>query len=173
MRFVGLDIALATSGVAVLDYETGELLDAGLIRTPPGGTIFDRCAAIAAAVSEVLERHTVDFRIDVAIEDGIALRSGTTTRHLAMAWFAAAQAVVDHNGYPPAVFNVAQVKARATGNGAAKKAEVIEAAVRRWPGLPAQSDMADAAWVAELGREQLIVAVERHEQEQLTKEDQG
>lgn len=152
-KVLGLDIALAQSGWAVLSYADGELIDCGTIKTTAKQGLPERIAAIRDAVSGILTNACgSDFDVDVAIEDGIALRSGTATRRLAMAWGAAVVAVWDSQRIEPHIVKPTEVKQLATGKGNAKKPEMVAAAQARWDNRITNDDMADAAWVAEHAR---------------------
>ena len=153
MNVIGLDVSLTSTGWACLDYDSGDLVDCGTIATNPADNLTHRIATIYAAVRDIIGRHE---GCDVAIEEGVAHRSGTTTRVLAMAWAAAALAVVHASTIEPAEINIGTVKRTATGMGNADKKLVTAAAVARWGQKCHQLDIADAAWVAECGRLRLI-----------------
>lgn len=152
-KVLGLDIALAQSGWAVLSYADGDLLDCGTIKTTAKQGLAERIVTIRDAVSGILaDVRGPDFDVDVAIEDGIALRSGTATRYLAMAWGAAVVAVWDSERIEPHIVKPTEVKKLATGKGNAKKPEMVAAAQARWDDRITNDDIADAAWVAEHAR---------------------
>ena len=150
---LGLDVALSRTGWTTLSYTDGGLLDCGVVKTSPQLAFLERLVTIRDAVDEILDDVRGDEHdIDVAIEDGIAYRSGTTTRRLAMAWAMAVIAVWDAEGIEPHIVKPTEVKLLATGRGNAKKNEVQAAAVERWGPRMDDSDVADAAWVAEHAR---------------------
>lgn len=142
---IGLDLALRTTGYAVVDYDTGGLIDYDLIATHPNGPIEHRLRVIAARVAALVK---VWQPLDVWKEDPIAHRSGTTTIRLAMVHGAVATIPnLTINGLNPSA-----IKRHATGRGNADKTAMIAAARKRW-GVTLSADEADAAWVADLGRQ--------------------
>ena len=153
MNLIGLDVALTRTGWAVLDYNWGHLRDCGLIETDPGWNLIERLNHIGEETGWLMRQWEGS---DVAIEEGISHRNGAVTRKLAMAWAAVALAVNRTQGVEPATVNLATAKKLATGKGNATKAEMITAAVNRWGTPEGDSDVADAAWVAEVLRQDLI-----------------
>lgn len=149
MQILGLDVSLRSTGWAAITYETGDLVDCGLVTSTPGSDYVETLGHIYAEVRDLARRH---LHADIAMEDGISYLSGTVTRQLAGAWSAAALAATHALGAPVAAVNVATVKKTATGRGNATKALVTAAAVERWGDGVNQSDIADACWVAEAHR---------------------
>lgn len=156
---VGLDIALARSGWAGIDYETGQLVGCGYIDTDPALPLVERLAQLRRGVSQALRSFDGAY-LDIGIEAGFQAPNGAVTRKLAMAWGVAALCCYDHVGYVPAEFAPTEVKMAATGGGKASKADVMHAAIGKWGNLPPVDDVADAAWIAYLTRQQLQRAVE-------------
>lgn len=152
MTVLGLDVSLRSTGWAVLTLDDGELVDCGVITTSPTGTLAKSLRQIHRAV-----KHLGDHG-DVGIEEGVAHRSGATTRLLAAAWGAA----VLGTGKDPHIVNISTAKRLATGKGNATKAEMVAAAVARWDDRCAQHDIADAAWIAEATRLHLIEEIDNH-----------
>ena len=152
MTVIGFDVSLRSTGWAALNYDTGALVDVGLIETQPTDNITGRIAHIHETALDILHRFD---SYDVALEEGIAHRSGTTTRVLAMAWAAVALAAWRACGIEPAVINIGTIKRTATGTGTADKRAMVGAAVARWgPDMFRSGDIADAAWTAETFRQQ-------------------
>lgn len=151
MTVLGLDVSLRSTGWAVLTYEDGALVDCGVITTTARNTLAARLRQIHRAV-----QHLGDHA-DVGIEEGVAHRSGTTTRILAAAWGAA----VLGTRVDPHTVNVSTLKRLATGKGNATKAEMIAAAVDRWGPTVHHPDIADACWIAEATRLHLVEETER------------
>jgi len=149
MHVLGLDVSLRSTGWAALSYEDGALIDCGVITSKVTDAYAETLLDISTDVTAIARRYP---HADIAIEEGICYRSGTTTRRLAGAWAAAAIGAMTAIGAPVAEINVKTVKKLATGKGSALKAEVIKAAVDRWGGRAAQQDIADACWVAEAHR---------------------
>ena len=153
MHVVGLDVALRSTGWAAITYESGELVDCGLITTRGGGLdLAASLCTIGSRVSLVCRRFD---NPDVAIEEGIAHRSGHTTRMLAHAWGAAFTAAYQTTGCAAAVINISTIKTTA---GAQDKAGIVANAAARWPNhdgaltKPGCTDIADALWCAETHR---------------------
>ena len=69
---LGLDLSLRCSGWARLDYETGDLFDAGVITTDTRDPIDVSLRSIAAAVRDVVERTVFDNEC-VKIAEGLAV----------------------------------------------------------------------------------------------------
>lgn len=160
MRIIGFDIALTRSGAGVIDYRTGELVQTHELSTVPADSLLDRIEQIGNWACEVIDGHTQYEPVDVGLEEGIAYRSGKTTRYLAMAWAAVALAA-RQRGLDPAVVNNATVKVTAD---ARTKAEAQVKAMERWslPGSTS-SDVTDALWVAETTRRELVQFIARQE----------
>lgn len=144
---VGFDVSITRTGWAAITYETGEWVRGGTIRTDSRLNLLPRLTEIRRQTWDVLEQF--DHGVDVAIESGIAHRSGEVTRKLAMAWAAVAMATSDRLGIEPHEVNISTAKKLATGNGHASKDAVVTAAVDRWGGDACDVDIADAAWIAE------------------------
>lgn len=149
MHVLGLDVSLRSTGWAALTYDDGTLADCGLITSPVGADYLETLLDLSTDIAAIARRFP---HADIAIEEGVAYRSGTTTRRLAGAWAAAALGAMNAIGAPVAEINVSTVKKLATGNGNAGKGQVIKAAVERWGAKAAQPDIADACWVAEAHR---------------------
>ncbi len=151
MAVVGLDVSLNRTGMVRLGYDRGDLLAFGVITHMPHAETFDKFNTIYDQVRDFIQPGD-----DVAIEGGISHRSGDVTRKLAGAWAAAVLGALHRLGTHPMEFNNSTVKRTATGNGAALKPAVTAAAVARWGVIVDDPDLADAAWVAECGRLQLL-----------------
>lgn len=149
---LGFDVSLTRTGWAALDYETGDLVDCGVIRPPAEESLYERLKFLACTTEDVVASFGAE-NINAALEGGFSARSGKITRVLAMAWIMVALTIYDLTGYEPLDYPPTKVKQRATGKGNAKKEEVTTAAQERW-GIEDDSDIADACWVAELCREQ-------------------
>lgn len=145
---LGLDLSYASTGVGVIDYDTGEYVRSGVL-APVGDSLGERLDLIA---SRTLGWIDTSEPIEIAIETPIAYRSGTTTIRLGMV-HGAVLAAMARRGLDPHQVSVGEVKRHATGAGNATKVEMIAAAERRWPiGRPFTNDEADALWIADLAR---------------------
>jgi|GEM_PF-4345255 len=152
MTVLGFDVSLRRTGWATLDYDNGKLLDCGTIEPSPRLTTVESIASISTQVTGVISQCENRGGVDVAIEEGIAYRSGRTTRVLAMAWAAVALSTWDRLGIEPYEVNTSEVKKAATGEGNASKGRVTNAAVGKWDVRADDPDIADACWVAEVCR---------------------
>ena len=158
---IGFDTALTVTGAIAMDYDTGELVGACTFVTDPKVPLVARIAGLNEVVTGWIGQVMSGYEsANVAIEDGISHRNGATTRKLAMAWTAVALAAFHSNGIPPMVVNVTEAKRMATDNARATKDDMIDAANERWTNFATlaqptkhASDIADAAWVAEVARQ--------------------
>ena len=122
MIIAGIDLALEHSGWAHVAYEDGRLLATGVIHAPPSLTLDQRLAHIAGAAQAVITESVTN----VAIEDCIVHRSGTTTRRIAMVHGAVRLALTGRAPIVPV--NVTELKAWACGGRADKAAMQAEIA---------------------------------------------
>lgn len=150
---LGFDVSLTRTGWAALDYESGDLVECGVIKPPAEDSLYERLKFLACASEDVVASFGPE-NINAALEGGFSARSGKITRLLAMAWIMVALTIYDLTGYEPLDYPPTKVKQIATGKGNAGKEEVIAAAQARWD-IEEDSDIADACWVAELCRVQL------------------
>ena len=150
MHVVGFDVSIARTGWAAITYESGDWVRGGIITTDARLNLLPRLAEIRRQTWDILELF--DHGVDVAIEQGIAYRSGEVTRKLAMAWATVALSCSDRMGIEPHVVNISTVKKFATGHGHASKDDMVAAARARWGDDTADPDIADAAWIAEACR---------------------
>lgn len=158
---LGFDTSLTATGAVAMDYESGELVGACVFQTDPKTPLVTRLAGLNVVTAGWVQQVIAGYgSANIAIEDGISHRNGATTRKLAMAWTAVALAAFNTNGIPPMEVNVTEVKRMATGNARASKEDMIDAALAQWDNFaslaqPAAhtSDVADAAWVAEVARQ--------------------
>lgn len=159
MNVLGVDPSLASTGLATVNYETGDLVAAHTIPTGPAMGLDERLSTI---VAETLRFIADTNTADAWIEQPIAYRSGTTTVRLGMVHGALRVALLDRLGVPAGEAKIATVKLWATGRGDADKPAMVRAARRRF-GVDLGDDQADAALIAAWGREQIIAAVEASE----------
>jgi Holliday junction resolvasome RuvABC endonuclease subunit len=145
---IGFDPSMNSTGWAQLDYETGGLLDCGIIRPTGAINTIEKLDIIDREVRALCRRDGVD----IAIEEGISYRSGAVTRMLAQVWGVVALAAWQATSVHIGEINISAVKVLATGHGKASKDQVTDAAVARWGNRAGQNDIADACWVAEAHR---------------------
>jgi crossover junction endodeoxyribonuclease RuvC len=144
MRIIGLDLSLASTGIA--SYEaTGAVsarvwVDTVRTRAIPG----DR--AQFARLRQITTRVVDDAQFaDLVVVEGLSYAS-TTGQHLTRAglWHLVMDGV-DSYGIPWCEVSPGAVKRYATGNGGAAKDQVLAAVIRRYPDVAvADNNQADA-----------------------------
>ncbi len=149
---LGFDTSLARTGWAILDWDTGTLVDCGTIVTASTIPFAARIAFIGDSVHDLCVKWQ-DSLCDVGIESGIHRGSGEVTRKLAAAWGVTLWSAWATLRINPQQVTPTALKRLATGKGHATKAEVTAAAVDRWGPAAADADIADACWVAEAVRQ--------------------
>lgn len=153
---IGFDVSLTKTGWATLDFESGELVWCGTIEPSSTDNIYERLKFLAISTSEVLSENFPDTKFDAALEGVFSARSREITRKLAWAWIVVAMAIWDFAQVEPASVAATSAKKLATGRGDATKEEVQLAAVERWGEDVNDSDIADACWVAEYNRLEML-----------------
>jgi crossover junction endodeoxyribonuclease RuvC len=148
VKVVGLDLSLASTGVAVADEAGG--IELGQIRTKPTGHGLiarrERLRSIRLALRRDLDGA------DLVVLEGLAYasRSPHATERAGLWWL-----VVDHligNQVPVAVVSPTARAKYATGKGNAGKDQVLAAVVRRYPDVDVTgNDQADALILAAMG----------------------
>ncbi len=148
--YVGLDLSLADTGVAVIDEDGG--ITTARIRskaapTPDlkarAGRLVDHVSAILAAVPDGIECVTVE---------GMSFASRSAHAHdMGGLWWLVVTGLIDvwHTVHvvPPS-----NVKKYATGNGGASKDEVLAQVIRRYPATTlSNNNEADALVLAAIG----------------------
>jgi crossover junction endodeoxyribonuclease RuvC len=147
-RILGLDPGLASLGfgsISIAPHQPVELLDFGIIQTPPKTDIGDRLQTIYQDLQLVIERSQPDL---VAIEKFFFYRMSNTIL-VAQARGVILLVLAQHQ-LPIQEFTPAQVKQALTGHGNASKQEV-QAAVQRelqLQSIPRPDDAADALAIA-------------------------
>jgi crossover junction endodeoxyribonuclease RuvC len=149
MRVLGIDPGLNTTGYGVLDFARGQprLVEAGVVRGTPRGSLAERVAEIHAGVAEVVKSLEPEV---LAIEELYTHYERPTTAILmgharGVIVLAAAQA-----GIPVKHYAATQIKKTLTGSGRAPKWQ-IQQAIRQELGLselPEPPDVADALAIA-------------------------
>jgi len=163
MYVMGLDIALASSGVVILDYETGRLVRAFAIVTT--GSKKDEEDNYKQRLEVIREEvhGCYDYwnPVDVGMEDGFAGVNGLTGRQLAGAKAAALLGLPV--GVNPCMVHNGALKKFATGNGNAKKPDMMAEVLRLCPELEdspdwtkkSADDLADAYFIAKYTLEEI------------------
>lgn len=163
IHVLGLDLSMLSTGWALLDYETGDLVDCGTITTTPDDSPGQRLAHIRDRVMGILNDYRLAC-VDVALEEGIVHRNRQVSRELAGLYYVIWLACFDRLGVDPIDVNISTAKRaaaeymRAQGfvvQGAGAKDIVLLTATRRWGERANQNDIADACWIAEVARRQI------------------
>jgi crossover junction endodeoxyribonuclease RuvC len=157
VKIVGLDLSLASTGVAVAD-ELG-VLQVGQVRTKPTGD-----GLIARRVR--LRRIRTELRpwlvaADLVVIEGLAYasRSPHATERAGLWWLVVDQLLAEH--VPVAVVSPTARAKYATGKGNAGKDQVLAAVVRRYPDVDVTgNDQADALVLAAMGARSLGCPIE-------------
>lgn len=144
-----MDPGLTRCGVGVVDSRPGrraDLVDVGVLRSPPETSVDLRLLEISRGLETWLEEHTPDV---VAVERVFAQNNrGTvmgTAQVAGLAMVAAAR-----RGIPVALHTPSEVKAAVTGSGRAGKEQVqrMVVSILRLPEAPQPADAADALALA-------------------------
>lgn len=123
MRVLGVDPGLTRCGLGVVDGGQGRrvtLVEAGVVRTPPGEDVAVRLCAVQDGVAEWLSRHRPDA---VAVERVFSQANVRTVMGTAQAGAVAIVAAAGR-GLPVGLYTPSEVKAAVTGSGRADKAQV-------------------------------------------------
>jgi crossover junction endodeoxyribonuclease RuvC len=149
VRVLGVDPGLTRCGLGVVEGTPGrslQLVDVGVIRTPPDAEIGVRLVAIEVGIESWLDRFEPDA---VAVERVFSQHNVRTVMGTAQA---AAVAIVAaaRRGLPVACHTPSEVKAAVTGNGRADKAQVATMVTKllRLAEAPRPADAADALALA-------------------------
>ena len=157
MVVIGIDPGTAC-GWAVLD-EAGMRLDSGVWdlkskRTEGGGMRYLRARRRFARLIEQWQRDAGG--VVLAYEE-VRRHAGTSAAHVYGGLTAVLQATCEARGVPYRSVPVGTVKMHATGKGNAGKAAMMDAAAERWGPLAlASDDEADALWIADVLRMELV-----------------
>lgn len=150
MIVVGIDPSLTSTGVAVIDTESGEISAVRIATKASGDDLANRSRRIDAIANVVLD--TVLF-CDVAAVEGpsYAQRHAGSAHDRSGLWWAITGSLVGYGS--PVVEVPPTVRAKyATGKGNAPKDAVMLAAAKRYPGADIDgNDTADAVILAAIG----------------------
>ena len=152
MKILAIDQSYTSSGIVIIENDT--MTYAERYVTSKELSMFERAGKIADHINMLAELHNPDI---IAIE-GLAFgMRGNATRDLAGLQFVIAVAVSYNNNYTLDIIAPLTVKKFATGNGRAKKEELLESTpaeavrifkddlkVKKTTGL---LDMVDAYWI--------------------------
>jgi crossover junction endodeoxyribonuclease RuvC len=149
VRVLGVDPGLTRCGLGVIDGGPGrplQLVEVGVIRTPPAAEIGVRLLLVSNEVEAWLDRLRPDA---LAVERVFSQHNVRTAMGTAQA---AAVAIVaaTRRGVPVALHTPSEVKAAVTGSGRAEKDQVAAMVVRllRLTETPKPADAADALALA-------------------------
>lgn len=148
MLVLGVDPGLTRCGVGVVTGSPGraELVEAGVVRTPPQLDIARRLLQIEEGLEAWVTRHRPDA---LAVERVFAQHNVTSVMGTAQA-AGIAMLVAARHGIPVAQHTPSEVKAAISGSGRADKAQVglMVARVLRLDSPPQPADAADAVALA-------------------------
>lgn len=152
MRFLGIDPG-TNCGWAVLDQD-GNRLDSGVWslkskRLEGGGMRYLRAQRRVLAL---LDEHGPCV---LAFEE-VKRHAGTQAAHVYGGLVAVLQAACEARSVPYQGVGVGTVKKLATGKGNAGKQAMVDAACEQWDHVCERDDEADALWIAEALRVQLM-----------------
>jgi crossover junction endodeoxyribonuclease RuvC len=150
MIVMGLDLATATAGVACVEIDTGNLTFFKEINAKKSWLTPKRCAYISSEISNIIDELQPDYVWGEAI--------GTRFIQTAIGMGRVHQSIyeaLEKTNRSYETLSPSQVKKYATGSGTAKKEQMIKAAYDRWNVVLTDNE-ADAAWVAEYGRNQIL-----------------
>ncbi len=149
VRVLGVDPGLTRCGLGVVDGGPGrplQLVEVGVVRTPPDAEIGARLLLVAQEVEAWLDRVRPDV---LAVERVFSQHNVRTAMGTAQA---AAVAIVaaTRRGIPVALHTPSEVKAAVTGSGRAEKDQVAAMVTRllRLTETPKPADAADALALA-------------------------
>ena len=150
---LGLDLSTRSTGWAILDYEHRDIIDAGTIN--PIGELDHRIDTIA----DFLDSLVSDGDVGDAYLEGLVAHHPAAIVALGQL-HGAVRRDLRRRGINPGVVAPTEVKRHACASGAARKIEMMTAAIERWPAWPpTNDDEADAMWVADLGCARIEAAV--------------
>lgn len=145
--FVGLDLSLTSTGVAVIH---GDRVTVARVKsTPvPNGTSEDQASRMSVIARTILDGIPVTEHTHVGVEGPSFGSKGTAAHILGGLWWIVRD-VLRCAGLPVTVVPPTVVKKYATGAGNAGKDEVLAAVVRRYPHVDVRgNDEADALVIA-------------------------
>lgn len=142
---IGLDLSLTSTGVAT---PTGE----HRISTMPTSTLADRLRSFATSVARVIDEH---HPVDLVVVEDLPKNVRFGGVDLGMIHGVFRYLWDDIAGPPLAWIPPATLKKYATGKGAAKKDEMLAAAIRRLGYGGHHHDEADAMWLRAAGHDRL------------------
>jgi crossover junction endodeoxyribonuclease RuvC len=156
VKIVGLDLSLASTGVAVIDRDS---IAVGQIRTKPTG---DGLVARRERLRRIRkELRTFLIATDLVVIEGLAYasRSPHATERAGLWWLVVDQLLAEY--VPVAVVSPTARAKYATGKGNAGKDAVLAAVVRRYPDVEVTgNDEADALVLAAMGSRSLGCPIE-------------
>lgn len=142
---VGFDLGTVKTGFAVLDYDSGALIDHGLLRRCGD----ERAEWVTNMVDDIVAVVDRWSPFEVAIESPMVVKQSGAD--LLLGLHGAVMVGLWRRTMTAAAIPASSAKKYATGNGRASKDEMVAAALARW-GVALSEDEADAAWVADLAR---------------------
>lgn len=148
MKVVGIDLSLASTGLAAVNPETGGHVDR--VQTSPSGQSLIARRERLRTIRDATRSWTA--LADLVVLEGLAYasRSPHATERAGLWWMVADGLIGDH--VPVAVVPPTTRARYATGKGNASKDQVLAAVVRRYPDVDVSgNDDADALTLAAMG----------------------
>ena len=149
MRIIGIDPGTATTGFGVIDVINGKakFVDAGVITTPPGGSMSDRLVTLYDELTQVIAETKPD---QAAVELLFFAANVTTGISVGQARGVILLALAQAGISVPGEYTPMQVKMGVTGYGGAKKSQIQEMVkmILALSAIPKPDDAADALAVA-------------------------
>lgn len=152
MTYIGLDPA-TRCGWCVIDDDGARIVSGVTDLSKP--TKAQRAANMRTLLADLLDAYPGS----VVCYEVVRRHRGTAAAHVYGAIEQAILEVCDLRNIEPLPVEVAAIKRCATGNGAAKKPDMVAAATRRWGIRVKRDDEADALWCAEAGRLETLAGV--------------
>lgn len=144
--FIGLDLSLTSTGVAVA--HRGHIVTARVMSKPAGGTSADTAERLLTIVTGIFDHIPTTEHTRVAIEGPSFGSKGGSAHERAGLWWGV-RTKLARRGIDTIVIPPTSVKKYATGRGNATKDEVLAAAIRRYPAADITSnDVADGTILA-------------------------
>ena len=145
---VGLDLSLASTGVATSD-RTWRLKTKAVKQDAPLSERFVRHRDIRSKILDVL----LDTEADTVVVEGPAFAATGGHEHERGGLWWAVLDLVDQAGIGSPVATPQMIKKYATGKGNADKDSVLSGGRRRFPWFEGNNDEADALWACAMGYE--------------------
>lgn len=156
MIVIGLDLSLTNTGVSIIDNLTGPPIMGSIIKTNPKEMLEARIEHIRATIRLLLREFPPTLAVVEGHTFGPRAHAATQIHEVA--------GVVKNLLYRRKILTYlvppATLKKAATGDGRAKKPEMIAAAQILWPKCPNNDNIADAFHLARYGLEIVVPQIQ-------------